>query len=91
MDQTNTKLQDYPFDLYQRSRDIQEIVNIITRETGKEKLKILDVGGFRVDAEERDDLLLREFLPQANLVIYLSSIRSPMKEADRKIINKIKS
>ncbi|MBV6340834.1 dynamin family protein [Candidatus Magnetobacterium casense] len=39
--------------------------------------------------KEHEDLTLREFLPQADLIIYLSSIRSPMKEADRKILNKI--
>jgi len=57
------ELLDYPFDLYQRTRDIKEIIAIICRETGKRQLKILDVGGFRIDAEERDDLLLKEFLP----------------------------
>jgi glycosyltransferase involved in cell wall biosynthesis/SAM-dependent methyltransferase len=56
-------LLDYPFDLYQRTRDIREIVDIIVQETGKKRLKILDIGGFRIDAEERDDLLLKEFLP----------------------------
>ncbi|MGD2086730.1 MAG: glycosyltransferase [Candidatus Aminicenantes bacterium] len=54
---------DYPFDLYQRTRDIREIVDIIVQETGKDRLKILDIGGFRIDAEEREDLLLNEFLP----------------------------
>ncbi|QWR77818.1 dynamin family protein [Candidatus Magnetomonas plexicatena] len=39
--------------------------------------------------KEHEDLTLREFLPQADLIVYLSSIRSPMKEADRKILNKI--
>ncbi len=39
--------------------------------------------------KEHEDLTLREFLPQADLIIYLSSVRSPMKEADRKILNKI--
>lgn len=39
--------------------------------------------------KEHEDLTLREFLPQADLIIYLSSIRSPMKEADRRVINKI--
>ena len=39
--------------------------------------------------EEHEDLTLREFLPQANLILYLSSIRSPMKEADKIIIDKI--
>jgi glycosyltransferase involved in cell wall biosynthesis/SAM-dependent methyltransferase len=58
-----TKLLDYPFDLYQRTRDIREVVDIILQETGKNRLKILDIGGFRIDAEERDDLLLKEFLP----------------------------
>jgi SAM-dependent methyltransferase len=56
-------LLNYPFDLYQRTRGIREMVEIISRETGKKKLKILDIGGFRIDAEERDDLLLNEFLP----------------------------
>ncbi|MCP4156304.1 MAG: class I SAM-dependent methyltransferase, partial [bacterium] len=56
-------LYDYPFDLYQRTRDITEIVNIIAADSGKKKLRILDVGGFRIDAEERETLLLREFLP----------------------------
>jgi glycosyltransferase involved in cell wall biosynthesis/SAM-dependent methyltransferase len=58
-----TGLLDYPFDLYQRTRDIREIVDIIVQETGKNQLKILDIGGFRIDAEEREDLLLKEFLP----------------------------
>lgn len=39
--------------------------------------------------KEHEDLTLREFLPQADLIMYLASIRSPMKEADRKILNKI--
>ncbi len=39
--------------------------------------------------KEHEDLTLREFLPQADLIVYLSSIRSPMKEADRKTLNKI--
>jgi hypothetical protein len=65
-------LLDYPFDLYQRSRDIREIVDIIAEEikkdSGRDKLKILDVGGFRIDAENRGDLLMREFLPQHDIV-----------------------
>lgn len=61
-------LLEYPFDLYQRSRDIREIVEIITGESNKKKLRILDVGGFRLDAEERDKLLLKEFLPQHEIV-----------------------
>jgi hypothetical protein len=61
-------LLEYPFDLYQRSRDIREIVEIITGESNKKKLRILDVGGFRLDAEERDNLLLKEFLPQHEIV-----------------------
>lgn len=61
-------LPDYPFDLYQRTRDIRETVEIIAAQTGKEKLKILDVGGFRVDADNRGELLLREFLPQHDIV-----------------------
>ncbi|MGR3319971.1 MAG: dynamin family protein [Candidatus Anammoxibacter sp.] len=39
--------------------------------------------------KEHEDLTLREFLPQANLIIYMSSIRSPMKETDRRILDKI--
>ena len=39
--------------------------------------------------KEHEDLTLREFLPQADMIIFLSSVRSPMKEADRKILNKI--
>ncbi len=56
----------------------------------EEGLEIADTPG--LDAfghSEHEDLTLREFLPQANLILYLSSIRSPMKEVDRKIINKI--
>ena len=59
----NDKLLDYPFDLYQRTRDITHIVETIAKETGKETLRILDVGGFRIDADERENLLLKEFLP----------------------------
>jgi SAM-dependent methyltransferase len=59
----NDKLMDYPFDLYQRTRDITHIIETIAKETGKEKLRILDVGGFRIDADERENLLLKEFLP----------------------------
>jgi len=62
------QLLNYPFDLYQRTRDIREIVEIISQKTGKEKLRILDVGGYRVEAEDRDDLLLREFLPQHEII-----------------------
>jgi len=39
----DTSLLDYPFDLYQRTRDIKEIVDIITRETSMDRLKMLDV------------------------------------------------
>ncbi len=66
--ETNKKLLDYPFDLYQRTRDIREIVECIATEQGKAKLRILDVGGFRLDAEDRNDLLLREFLPQHEII-----------------------
>lgn len=61
-------LLDYPFDLYQRTRDIREVVEIIEKETGKDKLKILDVGGYRVDAADRENLLLREFLPHHDII-----------------------
>ncbi len=63
IDGTNKRLLDYPFDLYQRTRDITELVELIVQKTGKERLRILDVGGFRIDADEREELLLREFLP----------------------------
>lgn len=63
----NDILLDYPFDLYQRTRDIREIIDIIARETHKDSLKILDVGGYRIEADDRDNLLLREFLPQHNI------------------------
>lgn len=59
----NRQLLDYPFDLYQRTRDMAEVVEIIARETGRQRLRILDVGGFRSEAAERDNLLLQEFLP----------------------------
>ncbi|MGE5341644.1 MAG: glycosyltransferase [Candidatus Omnitrophota bacterium] len=74
-----TQLLDYPFDLYQRTRDIREIVDIIASETANEtpKLKILDVGGFRIEAEDRDNLLLREFLPQHDIVA-LDMVASPI-------------
>ncbi|MCG6553857.1 MAG: dynamin family protein [Candidatus Magnetominusculus sp. LBB02] len=55
-----------------------------------EDMELADTPG--LDAfghKEHEDLTLREFLPQADLIVYLSSIRSPMKEADRKILNKI--
>ncbi|MBF0457810.1 MAG: dynamin family protein [Nitrospirae bacterium] len=55
-----------------------------------EDMELADTPG--LDAfghKEHEDLTLREFLPQADLIIYLSSIRSPMKEADRKILNKV--
>jgi hypothetical protein len=39
--------------------------------------------------KEHEDLTLREFLPQAEMIIYLTAITSPMKEADRKILNKV--
>lgn len=63
IDGNNKRLLDYPFDLYQRTRDITEVVELIAEKTGKERLRILDVGGFRIDADEREELLLREFLP----------------------------
>ncbi len=56
-------LMDYPFDLYQRTRDIAQCVETIAAETGRDRLRILDVGGFRIDAAERENLLLQEFLP----------------------------
>ena len=55
-----------------------------------ENIELADTPG--LDAfghQEHEDLTLREFLPQADLIVYLSSIRSPMKETDRKILNKI--
>lgn len=67
IDGNNKRLLDYPFDLYQRTRDITEVVELIAQKTGKEKLRILDVGGFRMDADEREDLLLREFLPDHDI------------------------
>lgn len=36
-----------------------------------------------------EDLTLREFLPQADLIIYLTSIGSPMKGTDRRTLNQI--
>lgn len=39
--------------------------------------------------KEHEDLTLREFLPQADLIIYLSSIGSPMKGTDRRTLNQI--
>jgi SAM-dependent methyltransferase len=63
----NTQLLDYPFDLYQRTRDIKEVVDIITRVSGNDLLKILDVGGFRMDADDRNNLLLREFIPNHHI------------------------
>ncbi|MEO5360073.1 MAG: dynamin family protein [Nitrospirota bacterium] len=39
--------------------------------------------------KEHEDLTLREFLPQADMIIYLSAITSPMKEADKRVLNKI--
>lgn len=59
----NRQLLGYPFDLYQRTRDMSEVVELIARETGRQRLRILDVGGFRIEAAERDNLLLQEFLP----------------------------
>jgi hypothetical protein len=61
-------LLDYPFDLYQRTRDIREIVEIIAGESGEKKFRILDVGGFRLEAHERENLLLKEFLPRHEVV-----------------------
>ncbi|MBF0469349.1 MAG: dynamin family protein [Desulfamplus sp.] len=53
-------------------------------------LEIADTPGLDAYGHQaHEDLTLREFLPQADLIIYLSSIRSPMKEADRRILNKI--
>jgi len=56
----------------------------------EERLEIADTPGLDAFGHKaHEDLTLREFLPQADLVLYLSSIRSPMKDADRNIINKI--
>ena len=56
----------------------------------EEGLEIADTPGLDAFGHQaHEDLTLREFLPQADLVLYLSSIRSPMKDADRNIINKI--
>ena len=55
-----------------------------------EGLELADTPGLDAFGHKaHEDLTLREFLPQADLVLYLSSIRSPMKDADRNIINKI--
>ena len=45
----------------------------------------LDAYGLKV----HEDLTFREFIPYADLIIYLTSIQSPMKEVDRKTINGI--
>ena len=56
----------------------------------EEGLEIADTPGLDAFGHKaHEDLTLREFLPQADLVLYVSSIRSPMKDADRNIINKI--
>ena len=56
----------------------------------EERLEIADTPGLDAFGHKaHEDLTLREFLPQADLVLYLSSIRSPMKDADRNIIDKI--
>ncbi|MBF0327863.1 MAG: dynamin family protein [Nitrospirae bacterium] len=39
--------------------------------------------------KEHEDLTLREFLPQADLIIYVSSMGSPMKGTDRRTLNQI--
>ena len=51
----------------------------------EEGLEIADTPGLDAFGHKaHEDLTLREFLPQADLVLYVSSIRSPMKDADRK-------
>ncbi len=55
-----------------------------------EQIQLADTPG--LDAyglKEHEDLTLREFLPQADLIIYLTPIGSPMKDADRRVLNQI--
>ncbi|MEO5357456.1 MAG: dynamin family protein [Nitrospirae bacterium YQR-1] len=55
-----------------------------------EGVEIIDTPG--LDAfklKEHEDLTLREFLPNANIILYLSPIRSQMKEPDRKMLDRL--
>ncbi len=63
------KLLDMPFDQYQRYRATAEIIAIIKRETGRERLKILDVGGYYKNAEGQDTLPLKDFLPEEEILV----------------------
>lgn len=65
----NEKLLDMPFDQYQRHRAAAEIIDIIKKETGRKKLKILDVGGYYKNAEGQDTFPLKEFLHDEEILV----------------------
>lgn len=53
-------------------------------------IEIADTPGLDAHGlKEHEDLTFREFIPYADLIIYMTSIQSPMKKADRKTINSI--
>ncbi|MFQ6109040.1 MAG: glycosyltransferase, partial [Candidatus Aminicenantales bacterium] len=65
----NERWLDMPFDQYQRYRASAEIIATIKKETGKDKLKVLDVGGYFKNAEGRDTLPLKEFVPDEDVLV----------------------
>ncbi len=65
----NERLLDMPFDQYQRYRASEEIIRIIKEETGRKKLKILDVGGYFKNSEGQDTLPLTEFFPEDEVIV----------------------
>ncbi len=65
----NERLLDMPFDQYQRYRASEEIITIIKEETGRKKLKILDVGGYFKNSEGQDTLPLMDFFPEDEIIV----------------------
>lgn len=65
----NERLLDTPFDQYQRYRATEEIIRIIKKETGKKRLRILDVGGYFKNSQGQDTLPLKEFLPEEDIFV----------------------
>lgn len=65
----NDKLLEMPFDQYQRHRAAAEAIEIIKKETGTKKLRILDVGGYFKNSEGHDTFPLKEFLPEEELFV----------------------
>lgn len=63
------KLLETPFDQYQRYKAVTEIIQIIKKETGRAKLRILDVGGYFKNPDGQDTFPLKDFLPEEEITV----------------------